>query len=216
MFHFFVANPYPTLSAIVQYHMHPMGSNQSNQNSLSSRKNTPRFDTSTETISNYDQQQQQPWSRVQIHSSSSSIPTHDGFIRPLTPPQDRITQQNSGEQPIMYRSSTIIYTRDKHSYPDGGELRTWNAQNNNYSTKPSTSIQILPARIINEFQYQIGNPELQNFNSTSEQQRLQAQYTLHRYPGKENFLKKFHNRSFLSHRFKKYFSSSSLSSFYFK
>ena len=188
MLHFLLVNTYPTLSAIVDYHMRPMGSIHSNQPSSPSKKNPLRFDTSTTTVSNYDQQQQ-PWSRIQIDSSSSSIPPHDGFIRPLTPLQD----QHSVEPPVIYRSSTIIYTRDKHSYPDGGELRTSSMQNTNPLGKTSTSIQILPARIINEYQYQIGNEEFQSPHSLSEQQRLQAQYTLHRYPGKETF--SFINRS---------------------
>ena len=165
--------------------MRPMGSIQSsNKRSSPTKKNPVRFDTSTATINDYDQRSTQPWSRIQINSSSSCVPPHDGFIRPLTPPNDRsIITPNPAEPPVIYRSSTIIYTRDKHNYADGGELRTWSVQDHQHHTKPSTSIQILPARIINEFQYQVGNKQLQSIPSISEQQRVQAQYTLHRYPG---------------------------------
>ena len=62
---------------------------------------TPRFEAST--------------------STDDSFSKHDGYIRPLTP-------EEKPSSPVIYRSSTLIYTRDKHRYVDGGEILTWSIQ----------------------------------------------------------------------------------------
>jgi hypothetical protein len=168
-FLFLLAEKYPTLSAIVEHHLRPISSSYSTNS-----KYTKRFDTSTTTSDGFDQRP------ITISNGSpSSIHRHDGYIRPLTPKSSvqpdvstihvnlddlrgRSSNYNSVESPIIYRSSTIIYTRDKHNYGTGGELRTWSIQENNNNDnirKASTSIQIFPSRVTNEYHYNIGAPE---------------------------------------------------------
>jgi hypothetical protein len=52
---------------------------------------------------------------------------HDDSRRQSPPPPSRY---DSPESARTYRSSTTIYTRDKHNYIDGGEIRTWSSQEN--------------------------------------------------------------------------------------
>jgi hypothetical protein len=182
--------------------MRPVNSIKFNENSsitTTTPKRNQRFDTSTTTSNNYDQQQQ--WS-TNINNDSS-IHHHDGFIRPLTPPKSPIQpdistihvdledlrcrspssrpihNNHSIESPIIYRSSTVIYTRDRHNYTDGGgQLRTWSIQeNDNNHQKSSTSIQIPSSRMISECRYTIGTNEQEN---NYERQ----QYSINRYSGK--------------------------------
>lgn len=54
-------------------------------------------------------------------STDDSFSRHDGYIRPLTP-------EEKAESPVIYRSSAVIYTRDKHRYVEGGEILTWSIQ----------------------------------------------------------------------------------------
>lgn len=141
-----------------------------------SPKRVPRFDTSTTTIDDYDNRPQ--WT-TKIHDSSSPSPAsihhHDGFIRPLTPPRSliqpdistihvnlddlrgqsptRTSYYQSSNTPIMYRSSATIYTKDKHNYNDGGELRTWSIQRNddmNHNQKGAISFQLIPTKTSDE------------------------------------------------------------------
>ena len=162
-------NKYPGLNAIVEHHIRPTSvhfSQHTPTTTTTSPKRPPRFDTSTTTLNDYDQKQQ--W--AENNSKSSPIINHhhhhhDGYIRPLTPPKSPIqpdvttihlspnhsrghsSYQNSSESPIIYRSSTTIYTRDKHDYTDGGELRTWSVQGNNEKDryqKPSITVHVPP------------------------------------------------------------------------
>lgn len=117
-----------------------------------------RFDTSTTTLNQYEDNQIWPPSRNHGSSTSpSSKQRQDGYIRPMTPtsppksssqidlsvirvdindhggrsPTTRPPRYTTPEPPAMYRSSATIYTRDKHQYVDGGEIRTWSSQENN-------------------------------------------------------------------------------------
>lgn len=118
-----------------------------------------RFDASTTTF--------RPYS----HRRSPS-PT-DGFIRPLTPPRyltqpdvsvlhieptdgyrstSRTSHTTSSDVPTTYRSSATIYTRDKHNFSNGGEIRTWSARDNNddVSTSPKSSTSVFIERVPND------------------------------------------------------------------
>mgnify|MGYP006897547527 CR=1 FL=1 len=127
---------------------------------------TPRFDASTSTY--YDKDQEHRPISLPSGSISSTVDFnhHDGFIRPLTPlkppvqpdvsvirvglddlyrrssPSSTTRQRfnyNSAEPPVMYRSSTTIYTRDKHSYPNNfGEIQTSSMKNVDDMTRSTT------------------------------------------------------------------------------
>ncbi|CAF3505735.1 unnamed protein product [Adineta steineri] len=131
-----------------------------------------RFETSTTTLNEFEQEQ--PWSQPSIYGSvPTNFPTqrYDGYIRPITPQQpyiqaditiSRVDFDDAHRQPVQpqpthqispqsptYRSSATIYTRDKHHYVDGGEIRTWSSQENratddynNSYTKPYTYIEV--------------------------------------------------------------------------
>ena len=115
-----------------------------------------RFDTSTTTLNEYEDNQ--PWPYPTNNGSApstSSIHRHDGFIRPITPqkpsvqpdlsvirvsledlrarspsPPPQLSRYDSPESPAIYRSSTTVYARDKHHFVDGGEIRTWSSRDN--------------------------------------------------------------------------------------
>jgi len=55
---------------------------------------------------------------------------HDDSRRQSPPPLRPSSRYDSPESATTYRSSTTIYTRDKHNYIDGGEIRTWSSQEN--------------------------------------------------------------------------------------
>ncbi len=203
---FYLANPYPGLNAIIEYHIRPTLDQFSPPSSIK-RSTTPnqtqRFDASTTTLNDFDQRQQ--WSPTIIKgitSSPGSIHRHDGYIRPLTPEKSsvqpdvsiihvnlddlrgqsspRTSHYQSANSPVMYRSSTIIYTKDKHNYTDG-ELRTWSARRNDDSRKASTSYQIIPLKI---------NNKQEEGNKYEYDRQHQPQYSINRYSGKRKFLGK--------------------------
>ncbi|CAF0839779.1 unnamed protein product [Rotaria sp. Silwood1] len=171
---FLLVPKYPGLSAIVHYHIRPSSIYYNEYPSITtSPQRIKRFDASTTTLNDNDQGQQ--WYNT-LNSGSPSSPScihhHDGYIRPLTPQKpslqtdtnacrvdtddshgrrpltpSRTSYYDSSEIPVIYRSSKTVYTKDKHSYVDGGELRTWSIQDNNdididINRNPSTSIQI--------------------------------------------------------------------------
>ncbi len=118
------------------------------------------------------------WPHTATTGSGPSPTTqrHDGYIRPLTPQQPsvqpdvsiirvdindlrrqspsprspRTPRYDYPEPPVTYRSSATIYTRDKHQYVDGGEIRTWSSHesgiaddyNDSYRKPPYAHIQI--------------------------------------------------------------------------
>lgn len=123
-------------------------------------------------------EEHQPWSRP-INISTPPSPSkqrHDGYIRPLTPQKPSVQPDVSiirvdisdlrgrspsprsprspryefPEPPIIYRSSATIYTRDKHHYVDGGEIRTWSSHdtgisddyNDSYKKPPYTHVEV--------------------------------------------------------------------------
>jgi hypothetical protein len=179
--------------------MRPISVHFNERSPTISSQQTQRFETSTTTLNDYDQRQQ--WSTNSTNGSipsPSSIHQHDGYIRPLTPQKPsiqpdistieihlddlrgqsspRTSHYNSPDPPIIYRSSTIIYTRDKHNYPNGGELRTWSLQkddNFDEDRKPSTSIQIHPSKIANDYPY----------NSRTHEDEYHQEYPTNRYYG---------------------------------
>jgi hypothetical protein len=129
--------------------------------------------------------------------SPPSIRHHDGYIRPLTPQKPPIQpdvsvihvdlddlrgqsfHQTSSEPPTMYRSSTVIYTKDKHNYVNGGQLRTWSLQQNddiNTNKKSSKSVQRTPSNISNQY-------TLKNYQQQEENYQVDYQYE-NRYSGK--------------------------------
>lgn len=160
-------NSYPGLMAIVAHHL-PMFSKDHfhrsettatspqnvNNTTVGNLVRPPRFDASTTTSNAYDERHS--WTNNANNGSSSSssssstttkpFPSHDGYIRPLTPDQTtngnrnhhQISQERSRspstthlskrDSPVIYRSSTTIYTRDKHQYVEGGEVRTWSVR----------------------------------------------------------------------------------------
>jgi hypothetical protein len=134
-----------------------------------------RFEASTTTSMPFDSDPS--WATLISHGSSSTmntLPLHDGYIRPMSPSNfiissnaniddrdDRLpstttttaamrpVNQSSSKPLIIYRSSTTIYTKDKHRYVDGGEIRTWSVRehhaandSNECSRKPATSMHI--------------------------------------------------------------------------
>jgi hypothetical protein len=144
----YLGDKYPWISAIVEHHMRPVSVHYNEYPSKTITSHRPQlFETSTTTIDDHNEQDQ--WSTTfnrDLAPSPSSIHHHDGYIRPLTPQKpiqpdvcvvpidldkshDR-SYYNSPEPPIIYRSSTIIYTKDKHHPVDGGEVLTWNSQEN--------------------------------------------------------------------------------------
>ncbi|CAF0819671.1 unnamed protein product [Adineta ricciae] len=190
---------YPGLSAIVRHHQRPTTTyyNEYPPPIRTSDSHRPRrFETSTTTLNEYDQNQ--PWTQTPIYGSGpiiSSTQRHDGYIRPLTPqipilqaditithvdlgdthrqtPSIRPTYQQAPESPATYRSSTTVYTKDKHRYVDGGEIRTWSVQDNgnqnDYSTsyqKPYTYVEIdrnTTRQTANQYDHQIVPPKISN------------------------------------------------------
>jgi len=135
-----------------------------------------RFDTSTTTLNEYELNE--PWTHPISNGSApaiSSIHAHDGYIRPMTPqkpsaqpdvtiirvdindlrgqsppPPPRPSRYDSPAPPPIYRSSTTIYTQDKHRYINGGEIRTWSShegninddRNDSYQKPPYTHVQV--------------------------------------------------------------------------
>lgn len=169
---FLLAEKYPGLSAIVHYHLNPNFLRpKGNSSKITNTPQKQRFDASTTTLNDYDLGYE--WPGTYLSDSSSpplSTNRHDGYIRPLTPQKssiltdvtpihvdvndsyvstsltpNRISYYNTNETPTIYRSSTTIYTKDKHNYLDGGEIRTWSIQDkdglDNYKKSP-TSIHI--------------------------------------------------------------------------
>lgn len=157
-----------------------------------SPQRTKRYDASTTTLDQYDQGQE--WSAAYnppSQTSPSTVHRHDGYIRPMTPrkpsvdqnihaiylgtddaraqtpsPPPRTSVYNTDECPVIYRSSTTIYTKDKHNYLDGGELRTFSLQStddNDFRKKSTTSLhidisndhEILPPKRADEYQYYV-------------------------------------------------------------
>lgn len=126
-------------------------------NTSTSPTKAQRFEISTSTFESVGQQQ--PWpSPFASNRSPTNAPhrSHDSYIRPLTPQYrpnsmesttiDLHVEDNRNEthhvrpdrsnirfeddsQPI-YRSSTMIYTSDRHQYVSGGEIRTWSIREN--------------------------------------------------------------------------------------
>ena len=81
-------------------------------------------------------------------SSVSPTQSHDGYIRPLTPPRppnSSVDQRSRSplsvvpERPVIYRSSTTIFTKDKHQYVNGGEIRTWSVREGNLDDEQTRS-----------------------------------------------------------------------------
>jgi len=215
---FHLANAYPGLSAIIEHHIRPTLGQFSPHSSIktsTSPNQTRRFDASTTTLNDFDQRQQ--WSPTVIKgltSSPASTHHHDGYIRPLTPEKKsvqpdvsvihvnlddlrgqsspRTSHYQSTSSPVMYRSSTTIYTKDKHSYTDGGgELRTWSvrkADDIDDSRKASTSYQIIPLKI---------NHKQEEGHRYEYERQHQPQYSINRYSGKRKFFKKKKNCFFV-------------------
>ncbi|CAF2133235.1 unnamed protein product [Rotaria magnacalcarata] len=146
---------YPGLSAIVHYHLNPDALHFNERPSKrTSPQRTRRFEASTTTLNECDQDRQR-LSTLKSNSSSPPPPPpstrhHDGYIRPLTPQsscgptevtairvavdgshvhsslaQSRTAYYNPPDTPATYRSSTTIFTKNKNDFIDGGELRTW-------------------------------------------------------------------------------------------
>ena len=178
-----IAEEYPGISAIVQHHLRRPPLSPIHQNGrpyppptaiTESPGRRQRFETSTTTLNEYEENQRWP---PPVRNGSTTSPSvrqrHDGYIRPMTPPKsplqpdvniirvdidDRIGRSppprpiryDTPEPPTMYRSSTTIYTRDKHQYVDGGEIRTWSAHennmkddyNNSYRSPPYIHVQV--------------------------------------------------------------------------
>jgi hypothetical protein len=115
-----------------------------------------RFETSTATPNERDQR---GWvSSHSINRSPSPSPPnhrHDAYIRPFTPQKPSVQpdlgiiragnddfhrrspspppRPSRHDSPTIYHSEKTIYTKDKHRYVDGGEIRTWSArENGNY------------------------------------------------------------------------------------
>ncbi|CAF2635310.1 unnamed protein product [Rotaria sp. Silwood2] len=192
---------YPGLSAIIHYHVRPTSVHYNEYPTVkTSPKRIQRFDASTTTLNDYDQEQQ--WSNMFNNGSPSShspIHHHDGYIRPLTPQKpslqtdttgirvdiddvhDRIPSTpsrtsycDSSEIPIIYRSSTTVYTKDKHSYIDGGELRTWSIQ----GTQDDHDIDL--PKITNEYQYNSRIPEQERKHNDMQEEHYVVSYEYQR------------------------------------
>jgi hypothetical protein len=114
---------------------------------------TKRFDTSTTTLNEYEQNQ--PWPGP----PQPTVQRRDDFIRPMTP-QKPCVQPDVGvihvsvddlrgrtpSPPVTYRSSTTIYTRDKNNQFDNGEIRTWSApQQDRYDH------QVVPPKVVETY-----------------------------------------------------------------
>jgi len=212
LFFTYLANPYPGLNAIVEHHIRPTVSQFSPQSSMktnTSLNQTRRFDASTTTFNDFDQRQQSSPTVIKgLPSSPTSIHRHDGYIRPLTPEKTsiqpdvnvihinlddlrgqsspRTSHYQSTSSPVMYRSSTTIYTKDKHNYTDGGggQLRTWSARKTDDiddSRIASTTYQIIPLKI---------NHKQEEGNRYEYEREYQPQYPINRYSGKRKFFEK--------------------------
>ena len=150
---------YPYLSAIVDHHLRPAPLHYQDRPSTATSLGRPqRFEVSTTTTSD-DFNQRQSWppapTAESLSLSTTALAPHDGYIRPLTPQkslpsldshtfqsdlndlrgrsppaQPRLPHIIATERPATYRSSTTIYTKDKHQYVDGGEIRTWSVREN--------------------------------------------------------------------------------------
>ena len=151
---------YPFLTAIVEHHLNRVVPQYipdfSESKSYTNPERRTRFEASTTTSDLYDQHQ--PWP-VQYTTTHSTAAIHrlpqDGYIRPLTPQKhystsesntvhgniesirsrsppaiSRSIERDANDAQPTYRSSTTIYTRDKHYFVDGGEVRTWSVQEN--------------------------------------------------------------------------------------
>lgn len=155
------AGKYPGLSAIVHYHQRAARTyvNESPFTTTTpavSPQRPPRFDTSTTTLNEYEENQ--PWPPPPpVKNGSSTLKSgahhHDGYIRPMTPeepdintihininaiagrsPTPRSTHYDPPTPPATYRSSATMYTQDKHRYVNGGEIRTWSSHEANMNT----------------------------------------------------------------------------------
>ncbi|CAF1129970.1 unnamed protein product [Rotaria sp. Silwood1] len=156
---------YPGLSAIVRYHIHPTPVYRFDEHpptTTTTPQRPRRFDTSTTTLNDYEENE--PWSRSPAKDTSTStcnIQRHDGYIRPMTPQNPSVSLDidiahrdhedlrdaslspiqrapcDSPEPPATYRSSTTVYTRGRTPCFCPGEIRTWSSQengmNNNYN-----------------------------------------------------------------------------------
>ncbi|CAF4445973.1 unnamed protein product [Rotaria socialis] len=159
---------YPGLSAIVHYHLNPDPLHFNERPSKRpSPQRTRRFEASTTTLNECDQDRQR-LSTLRSISPPPPLSTHhhDGYIRPLTPQSSsgpteataicvavdssrvhssltpsRTTYYNPPDTPVTYRSSTTIFTKDKNDFIDGGELRTWSIQDtDDLNSHKTTSI----------------------------------------------------------------------------
>ncbi|CAF1182449.1 unnamed protein product [Rotaria sordida] len=159
-------NRYPGLSAIVWHHVHPTPVYHFDERpptTTTTPQRTRRFDTSTTTLNDYEENAPSRCSPVKDTSTSTPpISCHDGYIRPMTPQNQSVSVDisvlqrdhddlrdatcsspvrrscyDSPEPPATYRSSATIYTRDRTPCFGSGEIRTWSSQengmNNNYN-----------------------------------------------------------------------------------
>jgi hypothetical protein len=90
-------------------------------------------------------------------------------IRGRSPPP-RPSRYDSPDIPTTYRSSATIYTRDKHRYVDGGEIRTWSSHENNinndsYEKPPYAHVQIDIKREpkTNGYDHHIVSPKIKEY-----------------------------------------------------
>jgi len=162
----FLDNQYPGLTSIIENHLRPPSVHFDKRSVITTTpKQTLRFDAATTTFTDYNQRQQ--WANTNGSAQSPpSIYHDDGYIRPVTPqnlsiqPDINVMHINLGQSsvqndsPIIYRSSAIIYTKDKHNYINNGELRTWSIQRNDSidnNKRSQITFQIIPPkRITNE------------------------------------------------------------------
>ena len=210
---FFLATNYPGLSAIIQHHLVPMSTYYNTQPSITTASpQRTRFDVSTTTFDHYDQQQQRHDSFAR--DSSPSFPPfiyrHDGYIRPLTPPKSSIppdgnivrvdpddlrgwspssspgiSYHNLSEPPVMYRSSTTIYTRDKQSNLERGEMRTWTIPGTDdtaINTKSSTysDHEINIPKVTSQYQYNLKPYKQETSASDDEEEKYLVSYEYER------------------------------------
>ncbi|CAF3144603.1 unnamed protein product [Rotaria sp. Silwood2] len=164
-------NKYPGLSAILRHHLRPAAVYRFNERppttttTTTTPQGTRRFDTSTTTLNDYEQNEPLPHSTAKDTSTSTStIQRYDGYIRPMTPQNPSISldisvvhtdhddlrdasspspvqrpRYESPEPPATYRSSRTIYTRDRTPCFGSGEIRTWSSQENGMSNNCNDS-----------------------------------------------------------------------------
>jgi hypothetical protein len=174
----FLANGYPGLTAIIQHHEDP-STVYYNENSPLNPHRGVRFDTST-TTNDFQWSHGAPPSPPAIHH-------HDGYIRPLTPQKsiqpdiihDRLPlNYHHSEPPVVYRSSTTVYTKDKRNIADSGRIQTWSVQEND--RKPITSFSTSPPKVYRPQEEEVGE---ERYHVSFEQDQP---YYNNRYPSKKN------------------------------